>query len=195
MQNNNGLSFRAYQILAGRTLPDLGEKLNLTHMVLGMNSELSELEDAFEKNDFINVIEEICDYQWYLANYCSLVKFNFGFFDNVPWKVGDDGALSMIKGVDTTLKCIQKLYYLTSKLQDLVKKNIAYSKPILREVEIEYISLIQEEFQKICILENLDINKGLENNINKLKIRYPDKFTQEAAINRNLEAERIELEK
>ena len=36
--------------------------------------------------------------------------------------------------------------------------------------------------------------KSLENNINKLKVRFPEKFTEENAINRNLEEERKQLE-
>lgn len=40
----------------------------------------------------------------------------------------------------------------------------------------------------------LDWEKGLDNNIAKLKARYPDKFSQDGAINRNLEKEREILE-
>lgn len=41
----------------------------------------------------------------------------------------------------------------------------------------------------------LDWGTGLQNNIDKLKARFPDKFTSEKAINRDLETERKELEK
>jgi len=34
----------------------------------------------------------------------------------------------------------------------------------------------------------------MERNINKLKARYPDKFSQEKALNRNLDIERDILE-
>lgn len=40
----------------------------------------------------------------------------------------------------------------------------------------------------------LDQYQGLTNVINKLKVRYPDKFSNELAANRNLDAERKELE-
>jgi hypothetical protein len=42
---------------------------------------------------------------------------------------------------------------------------------------------------------DLDFFQCLTNNIDKLKVRYPEKFTEEAAQNRDLEAERVELEK
>lgn len=41
---------------------------------------------------------------------------------------------------------------------------------------------------------NLDQYQGLTNVINKLRVRYPDKFSNELAANRNLDAERKELE-
>lgn len=41
---------------------------------------------------------------------------------------------------------------------------------------------------------NIDYNQGLTNVINKLRVRYPEKFSNELAANRNLEAERVALE-
>lgn len=41
---------------------------------------------------------------------------------------------------------------------------------------------------------NLSWRQGMENNTNKLRIRYPEKFTDELAANRNLEEERKALE-
>lgn len=42
---------------------------------------------------------------------------------------------------------------------------------------------------------NLNWEDGLEKNINKLKTRFPNKFTQEDAVNRDLKKERKTLEK
>ena len=39
-----------------------------------------------------------------------------------------------------------------------------------------------------------NIEQALQNNIDKLRVRYPDKFSEELAINRNLEMERKELD-
>lgn len=41
----------------------------------------------------------------------------------------------------------------------------------------------------------LDLEKGLSINIEKLRKRFPDKFSQERAINRDIDTERIILEK
>lgn len=55
-------------------------------------------------------------------------------------------------------------------------------------------SLWQKIYDLSVALE-VDFYKGLERNINKLKVRFPEKFTQENALNRDLESERKELEK
>lgn len=46
-----------------------------------------------------------------------------------------------------------------------------------------------------CHHRDIDFDSLMERNINKLRTRFPDKFTQEKAINRDLEAEREQLER
>lgn len=55
-------------------------------------------------------------------------------------------------------------------------------------------SLINDLYS-LCFVLGIDFWKGLENNVNKLKVRFSDKFTEEEALNRNLDLERKELEK
>jgi hypothetical protein len=47
----------------------------------------------------------------------------------------------------------------------------------------------------LCNLNEWDLESILEININKLKIRFPEKFTNDLAINRDLIEERKTLEK
>lgn len=81
-----------------------------------------------------------------------------------------------------------------SEIQDVIKKNMAYNKPI------DYIN-VQEEIGDLCWyvanfcrMNNFDLEKILENNIKKLYARYPNKFNSEDAVIRNLEKERAILE-
>lgn len=80
-----------------------------------------------------------------------------------------------------------------NEILDVMKKNIFYGK----EVDIvnvkEKIGDIFWYIAIACRELNLDLESILDLNINKLKTRYPDKFTQEKALNRNLEAERLVL--
>lgn len=78
---------------------------------------------------------------------------------------------------------------------DVFKKNFAYKK------EIDYVNLKEEigdilwYIANFCNINDWDLERIMETNIQKLKIRYPEKFTEENAINRNLKEERKILEK
>ena len=81
------MNFKEYQSLALVTNADLGsEKLNLAHMVIGMCSELNELETALYNEDVVNISEECTDEFWYLANFCTLLNISLEEFDYSSYK-------------------------------------------------------------------------------------------------------------
>ena len=81
------------------------------------------------------------------------------------------------------------------ELMDCFKKNLAYGK------EIDWVNVDEEGgdltwyFANFCRLNGIDFYAMIERNINKLRVRYPEKFTEDNANNRNLQAERKVLEK
>jgi len=81
------------------------------------------------------------------------------------------------------------------ELLDAFKKHIYYKKPLDVVNVGEEIADIFWYLTNLCRLLDLDMETLMQNNINKLRKRFPDKFTSENALNRNLEAERKELEK
>lgn len=82
----------------------------------------------------------------------------------------------------------------TGELLDAFKKHIYYGKP-LDIINIgEEIADTMWYLSNLARMLNLDIEKLLENNIAKLTVRFPDKFTEEKALNRNLDSERKVLE-
>jgi len=81
-----------------------------------------------------------------------------------------------------------------AELADVYKKNMAYGKPLdLVNVQEELGDLFFY-IVNFSILNNFDLEKILQVNIDKLKARYPEKFTQEKAIKRDLAKERQILE-
>ena len=83
----------------------------------------------------------------------------------------------------------------SGELLDALKKSMFYG----RELDV---TNLKEEAGDILwylaiLFDELDTDFPTEMTrvINKLKVRFPDKFTEEAANNRNLEAERKTLEK
>ncbi len=179
------MTLQEYQQQSKRTCPNLSDNLavDLAHMVLGINTELSELEEAIEKKDKINIGEEIGDINWYVSNYCTFrsIDFNQLYHDSTS--------------KPHSINALMTLYKTTSELQDLVKKNLAYKKEIPVGLEYYYLSVIIRATLQIMVQESLDIYKFLDNNISKLKIRFPEKFSETAANNRDLESERKQLEK
>lgn len=80
------------------------------------------------------------------------------------------------------------------ELVDTYKKNLAYAKPIDMVNVEEEIGDIMWYIANFCTIEGLDLAKILDQNIAKLQTRYPDSFTEDSAIRRNLELERKVLE-
>ena len=184
-----------YQQLASRTCTDLGDKLsNDRHMNLGVITEIGEVLDIFKRNlaykepiDTVNLGEELADISWYVVNKSTFYNFSLDkeLFETVKSDVKQliDNDLFTIKDLSTEIK-IEALMVLLMKTYTGYNEDF-FDAPI---VQLAVLANIAEWFE-------LDYFQCLTNNIDKLKVRYPEKFTEEAALNRDLKAERIELEK
>lgn len=81
-----------------------------------------------------------------------------------------------------------------AEIADVYKKCIAYKKPL------DYVNIKEElgdamwYIANLCNMHGWDLRDILDTNIAKLEARYPEKFTEEQALNRNLSAERQILE-
>lgn len=172
------MNFDKYQQLAFRTCKDMGSmEMNLIHMTLGIHSEYDELFTAIQNNDKINVAEEIADHFWYIAGFCSFKGWSlYGLMS------GD---------IDHILTLAQA----TSILQDLVKKEVIYGKVVGEKPVYEALYKITSCLVEIADDWDIKVEDTLDTNIAKLKVRYPDKYTDYKAINRDLLSERKELEK
>lgn len=79
------MNFNEYQEKSKRTCATLKKDENDLHMVLGMLTEVGELADVYKKYlaygkeiDRFNVIEELGDLMWYVANFCRMNNIDFG---------------------------------------------------------------------------------------------------------------------
>jgi NTP pyrophosphatase (non-canonical NTP hydrolase) len=183
-----------YQQLAARTCPSLpGEHENERHMNLGVITEIGEVLDIFKKNlaynkpmDIVNLGEELADIAWYVVNKCRFHEISLEEDFNI--------VKAEVKELLDTQMFIQ---------QDLTRelKAEALMHPLLQAYCGPTDNIFSAPIVQLAILANiaewyeLDFFQLLTNNIDKLKVRYPEKFTNEAALERNLDAERAELEK
>jgi NTP pyrophosphatase (non-canonical NTP hydrolase) len=77
---------------------------------------------------------------------------------------------------------------------DAFKKSVFYKKPLDKVNVGEEIADIMWYVSNLCRLLNLNFEKLLQNNIDKLKVRFPEKFNEHKALNRDLDSERRTLE-
>lgn len=81
-----------------------------------------------------------------------------------------------------------------SEILDVFKKKLAYGKEIDVVNVREEIGDIMWYIANLSTLLEIDLEEALQINVDKLKARYPDKFDEEKALNRDLETERSVLE-
>lgn len=192
-----------YQQLASRTCPDLGSfEDNFFHMQSGIITELGEAIDTIKKwhaykkpLDIVNIGEEIADACWYIANKALLSKN-----ENIAlaWSTNENFVKGQFR-FKTRFSEIPKGDY---------KKAALLLSSLMPVAEVESIEMSPLEIDMSCAgidsiiilsqvaeIFDLDFFQILTNNITKLQVRYPEFFSNEKALNRDLDAERVELEK
>lgn len=171
-----------------RTMPDLGSLLlNSIHMTLGMGSELmEEMTIAFHQEDKVNLSEELCDAQWYGCNYATL--YNIPLPEEIVVVHPEEASRKRRKAYYDDLRIN------LGKLQDFDKKELAYGKMTDILTRSSALYKVLESIEFIALDHQVNMNEGRAKVIAKLRLRYPEKFTYEAAINRDVKAERKILE-
>ena len=193
-------SLEEYRLLAARTLPDLGSlSNNLLHMEAGIAGEfLGEAVDILKKTfaykkplDKVHLGEELADTVWYCAGAETiniLPEMEVCF---------DAEAITSVENIKN-----QSITYIkesarvrSSSVETECLKTILANKMAVDSTNRGAILAIIGICMGICEVLDIDFWQSLTNNISKLQVRYPEKFTEEAALNRDLAAERAELEK
>ena len=80
------------------------------------------------------------------------------------------------------------------ELTDVFKKNLAYGKPVDFVNVGEEVADLMWYIINFCTMSNIDLEEQLQKNIDKLRARFPEKFEQHMALNRDTDAERRILE-
>ena len=154
----------------------------LFHSILGISTEINEIYDAIEEKEFkdydiVNILEEFGDMAWYLAIACNERKLTIDYNDN---KTSFFEISNIRKGNSVILDHCKKVMFYGKQLDDNL-------------VDVTLVEIARLVFVSILALGG-DITNVLQANINKLKIRFPETFTDYHADNRELETERNVLE-
>lgn len=173
------MTYTEYRKLASRTLAPLPTREDdIHHMVLGMITELGEILDVYKKKfaygkdiDWVNVKEEIGDFYWYVANFDNIVKISDRDITDIKSAIKNNEFEDILHALSHVMNAHTDMLYI-----------------------ITNVHAASDLVMNFCIQHKFDVFAILETNIKKLQARYPDKFTKDKAINRDLEKERKILE-
>lgn len=82
----------------------------------------------------------------------------------------------------------------SGELLDMLKKHIFYGRPIDRVNAVEELGDSQWYVGLAIDVLHTTMNEILTTNIDKLRLRYPEKFSEADAVGRDIGAERVLLE-
>jgi len=177
------MNVKEYRAKAMRTCASLPAiEYDNKHMFLGMLTEIGELGDVYKKNlaykkeiDLVNVKEEVGDLMWYIANFC-----NFHEIEPIEFK---NHKMLYVEhdNIDRIFMMVERMSSIRSR-----SKQTNYLEG--------FISDMLTHVYDFCIYNRFDLEEILDTNIEKLQARYPEKFTEVDALNRNLKKEREILE-
>ncbi len=175
------MNFETYQTAAKRTLASIGDNTDdFNHMILGLITESGELSDIHKRKlaygkaiDKVNQEEEVGDYLWYLNGYMTLCAIDVK-------DVLTHHIYELNEGVSIPTIMV-RITELSTSLHRVLNRGF-----VIGEI-ISYLKLY-------CKLYDLDIERCMGKNITKLYTRYPDNFSADKALVRDLEAERKSLE-
>lgn len=169
--------------------------IRLLHGAIGLASELSEIRDLARRDeiDTINLKEEIGDISWYMGIMIDELQLDSeSIFQSkavfASTKDVGDQFEHLHMGIDDLTIDIGILI-------DMLKKNLMYGKELAVDVIQSKLLGIGCSIEGILNIFDMTSSEARERNIEKLRARYGEKFSEAAALERNLVAERTILEK
>jgi len=184
------MKFKEYIPLAIRTESSLnpfkkeveerGLTARLFHGIQGIITEKDEFREAIKNNDNVNALEEVGDMLWYLAIIADELNDN-NFINEIEEIFNTD----LIKSIEFDTILVNSF--------DNSKKTLFYGK----EFDID---ALKKDLLDLCyFIRDATYDNSIEllmiSNIEKLSARYPNKFTQVDALQRDLKKEREILER
>lgn len=166
--------------------------IRLLHMSEGIANETGELKEVLDKFlrgegdlDTLKLIrEEIGDLMWYSAGICYVLDMSFEEILDVMCAHPFDRTLSgWANGM------MSEIVLGSGVIAEHVKKHVFYGKDYDTEKVTNALANIVHASVGLARVLGIDFESILKDNIAKLAARFPDKFTEIDAIERDKEAE------
>lgn len=170
--------------------------IRLLHGGIGLSSELAEAQEMAEKPsiDAVNLKEEMGDLYWYMGIIVDELKFN-------PDEIFRNNEVSALVAYGSNDQKMYLQYNVNGMvksvgvLMDFLKKGVIYGKDLNEAGIKEKLQELDYYINQALRYYGQTSQGARERNIEKLSKRYGDKFSEAAALERNLAAEREILEK
>lgn len=149
-----------YPPLAMRTCKDMPTlKSHIAHMCMGIASEFLEfyLAQTQENSD-----EEKGDIMWYVSGICNSL--------NIPFIAGDK---------EQEISYLRESFEVVENIISACKKYYVYGV----DIDIEQLTTLCQNLIFIMDCDN-NLEEILKNNLEKLKVRYPEYYTDQLAVER-----------
>ncbi len=193
------MKFSEYIPLAMRTCKSLPFADHINHMGLGIVGEMGEIVDQLKKAyiydkaiDQVNIVEEVGDVAWYVAGVVQFYPNLHSFIESDELK----NSINYEKLAEAKSKITR-----TALLNTMSAANLVVDMGILADETGKPSDEGEEVAKTLCVflfatavLLDVDLAEAFEVNIAKLAKRYGDKYSDYAAINRDIDAERAVLE-
>ena len=170
--------------------------IRLMHGILGLSSELAEIREAHGQDeiDAVNLKEEMGDLYWYIGIMIDELQVDPDTVLTVH-SINEPGYTDPEARKEMLGHAIDVMTVQIGEASDLLKKAIIYGKPLDEQKLAERLKNLDFWIAHSLFLYQIKPGDSRETNIAKLKARYGDKFTEAAALERDLAAERAILEK
>jgi len=144
------------------------------HGAMGICTEVIEFRTSFEEGDDKNVRQELGDIFWYIAETCRGIGITMNDLDFT---------------LGVSMNSVDTLVEKAGELLDQAKRIVFYNTSIDKEKINDLLNILCTELQAIIDDYGYDLEELLDQNIQKLRIRFPHSFDAEKAVNRDVAKE------
>jgi NTP pyrophosphatase (non-canonical NTP hydrolase) len=168
------------------------EEKRFIHALLGIVSEYFELKDwVYEKKGKANLIEELGDLIWYIS--LGVDSMNLPFESLNPF-ILTPTLIDTLKEHEDNFAIKAAIKNEIGKMSDMIKAMIFYNRPYSVQDKLKMLACALNAVLILSIKHDIAIEQICKKNFEKLKTRYPNKYSDIDANNRDIEAEQKVLE-
>jgi NTP pyrophosphatase (non-canonical NTP hydrolase) len=181
--------YPGFAMRTAKKFPDL--QWNLLHALMGINSEVGELQETIARAwmqlpfDPVNISEEGGDISWYVALLATTLDWDFDTLFLQPDALSEHEAMAIAVINRNPPAMSLVLGGIAGDIGTIIKAHLIYGKPFDADALKLRTSYLISLVSLLMDVHGIDyLNSCLPENIAKLKKRYPEQYSDVAAMER-----------